>query len=57
MKVPSGVGGHQRDEAITWFRYVYPKTKDPSWPEKFKPVRKTGSAEKIECMAYTSAKI
>lgn len=38
LKVTSQIGGKQCDEAITWFRYIYPKTKDPSWPSDCKPI-------------------
>lgn len=38
LKVPGIVGGKQRDEAITWFHLIYPKTKEPSWPEEYKPI-------------------
>lgn len=38
LKVPGHVGGKQRDEAITWFSTIYPKTKMVDWPKQFKPV-------------------
>lgn len=31
-------GGKQRDEAISWFTYVYPKIRSPSWPKEFAPL-------------------
>ena len=39
LKVTSDIGGKQKDEAITWFRYVYPRVKAADWPEEYKPVR------------------
>lgn len=39
LKVTSQVGGKQRDEAITWFTHIYPKTKQSDWPKDCQPVR------------------
>uniref|UniRef100_A0A0K8R4Z2 Putative phosphatidylserine-specific receptor ptdserr n=1 Tax=Ixodes ricinus TaxID=34613 RepID=A0A0K8R4Z2_IXORI len=38
LKLRPEDGGKQGDEAITWFRMVYPKTQQPSWPQDCKPL-------------------
>lgn len=38
LKVTGQIGGKQRDEAITWFNAIYPKTKRPDWPSDCRPV-------------------
>lgn len=38
LKVTGQMGGKQRDEAITWFSTIYPKTKKPDWPKEYQPV-------------------
>ncbi|GFN86478.1 bifunctional arginine demethylase and lysyl-hydroxylase jmjd6 [Plakobranchus ocellatus] len=42
LKVPSSIGGKQKDEAITWFTHIYPKIKSPDWPQEYKAVRYIG---------------
>ena len=37
LKPQVGEGGHQRSEAVSWFRYVYPKCIMPSWPSEYRP--------------------
>ncbi|CAO1400196.1 unnamed protein product [Diamesa serratosioi] len=38
LKVTSSIGGKQRDEAITWFNKIYPKTKMVDWPADCQPL-------------------
>lgn len=38
VKIRPGEGGKQRDEGITWFTKVYPRTQQPDWPTQYKPI-------------------
>lgn len=38
VKPRPGEGGKQRDEAVSWFKYVYPRVKNPSWPKEYAPL-------------------
>lgn len=38
LKVTGVIGGKQRDEAITWFNAIYPRTKRSDWPSDCQPI-------------------
>lgn len=38
LKLQCDEGWKNKEEGITWFQYVYPRTRDPTWPEEYKPI-------------------
>ncbi|KAL3321277.1 jumonji domain-containing protein 6 [Cichlidogyrus casuarinus] len=38
IKPQIGEGGKNKNEAITWFKYVYVRTQGSLWPPEFKPI-------------------
>lgn len=38
LKLKPDEGWKHRDEAVVWFKYVYPRTQLPDWPQDCKPV-------------------
>ncbi|XP_028399683.1 bifunctional arginine demethylase and lysyl-hydroxylase JMJD6-like [Dendronephthya gigantea] len=47
VKLTTVEGGNQKGEAITWFHKMYPKIKDPSWPQEYAPL------ELLQCPGET----